>query len=123
MRSIEEWISKHDDQAIPDRVKLRIFEREQRKCQICGGDIRPGDGVDYHHVPALADGGEHRESRIFPVHRKCHRLTTAKEALERAETRTTIKKHYGIAKPKGRPMAGTRASGLRKKFNGTVERR
>jgi 5-methylcytosine-specific restriction protein A len=122
-RSVDEWVAKHDDQAIPDKVKLRIFEREGRKCQICGGDIRPGDGTDYHHVPALADGGAHRESQIYPVHRKCHRMVTAKEALARAETRATVKKHYGIKTTKGRPMPGTRASGLKRGFDGVVRKR
>jgi 5-methylcytosine-specific restriction protein A len=69
------------------------------------------------------DGGAHRESQIYPVHRKCHRMVTAKEALARAETRATVKKHYGIKTPKGRPMPGTRASGLKRGFDGVVRKR
>lgn len=121
MRSTEEWIGKNDDQAIPERVRLRIFERDGRRCYLCALEIRVSDGLDFHHHPPLADGGEHRESRIYSVHRKCHRLVTATEAMARAETRQTVKKHYGIVKPKGRPLAGTKASGLRKRMNGTVE--
>jgi 5-methylcytosine-specific restriction protein A len=122
-RSVEEWKGKTDDSAIPDRVKLRVFERERRVCKLCGNLIRPGDGVDFHHWTPLADGGEHAESNLYPVHRHCHKLTTAKEALGRAETRTAIKKHYGIAKPKYPPMPGTKRSGLKRGFDGVVRKR
>jgi 5-methylcytosine-specific restriction protein A len=122
-RSVEEWKGKNDDAAIPERVRLRIFERENRTCKICGNAIRLGDGVDFHHLQPLADGGEHAETNIYCVHRSCHKLTTAREALERAEHRQSVKKHYGIKTPKGRPMPGTRASGLKRGFDGVVRKR
>jgi hypothetical protein len=34
-----------------------------------------------------------------------------------------VKKHYGIKTPKGRPMPGTRASGLKRGFDGVVRKR
>lgn len=99
-RSVPEWVAKHDDQAIPDRVRLRVFERHGRCCAICGGGIRAGDGTDFDHETPLADGGEHRESNLRPVHRKCHRLKTAREAHERAKNRAKVAKAYGLRKPK-----------------------
>lgn len=121
-RSIEEWRGKDDNAPIPQRVKLRVFEREGRLCRICGLPIEVGDGVDFHHDPPLADGGEHRESRIFPVHRRCHRMQTAREALARAESRATVAHHYGISRPR-HVMPGSKASPWKRKINGQVERR
>lgn len=99
-RAVPEWRGRTDDSPLPTKVKLRVLEREGRICRICGNPIAPGDGCDFHHDPPLADGGEHRESRIFPVHRKCHRLITAREAQQRAESRATIASHYGLKKPR-----------------------
>lgn len=118
MRTIEEWRGRTDDVAIPQRVQLRILERENRICKICGNTIVPGDGCDFHHDPPLADGGEHRESRIFPTHRKCHRLVTAREAKQRAESRTTIAHHYGLTKAK-RPLRSRGFTRAAKQHNAT----
>lgn len=98
-RAVPEWVGKTDDSAIPEKVGLRVFETHDRKCWLCGNVIRPGDGMDIHHVTPLADGGRHAESNLVPVHRKCHRLQTAMEALVRTKHRNTVKSHYGIKKP------------------------
>jgi 5-methylcytosine-specific restriction endonuclease McrA len=95
-RSIPEWIGRTDDSAIPEKVQLRVFEANERRCFLCGNLIRPGDGMDIHHKTPLIDGGRHAESNLVPVHRKCHRIQTAREAQERAEHRGTVKSHYGI---------------------------
>jgi len=39
-----------------------------------------------------------------------------------AKADRVLKKNFGL-KPKGRPMPGSKASGLRKRMDGTVERR
>lgn len=119
MRTIPEWRGKHDDAPIPERVKLRCFERENRICLLCGNDIRPGDGTDFHHKTPLADGGEHRESNIYPVHRKCHRIATAREAQERAINRSVVKSHYGLKEP-SRGFVTNRSGKFKKKMNGMV---
>ncbi len=98
-REIAEWVGKSDDSAIPAKVQLRVFEAFNRRCFLCGNLIRPGDGLDIHHKTPLIDGGRHAESNLVPVHRKCHRLQTAREAQDRAERRSTVKSHYGIRPP------------------------
>jgi len=109
-RSSSTWHSDNHDAAIPQRVKLRVFERDNRICFLCGQPIRTSDGLDFHHRKPLIDGGEHSEANLVPVHRKCHRLQTAREAQERAEARATVKHHYGITAPKTkwakRPLGG-----------------
>lgn len=109
-RAIPEWVAKHDDQAIPEKVQLRCFERDKRRCFLCGNLIRPGDGLDFHHRTPLIDGGRHAESNLVPVHRKCHRLQTAREATERASIRATVKSQYGIRKPSRLSGPGFRKS-------------
>lgn len=105
-RSTEEWIAKHDDQAIPARVKLRVLERFERRCPVCSNEIKEGDGCDFDHVTPLADGGEHREANLRPLHRRCHRLITAQQAQDRAINRTKVKSAYGLKNPG--PLSGAR---------------
>jgi len=121
-RFVPEWIADHPDQAIPERVKLRIWARCKGRCGLTGKKLRPGDGVDYDHIKALADGGEHRESNLHVVWRKAHRRKTAAEATERAEVRSLTKNHFGLGnrKPKGRPLTHPT---LKRGFDGVVRPR
>lgn len=122
-RSVDEWIGKTDDTKIPTRVRLRVFFREDGICHISGRKIRPGEPWDCDHKIALANGGEHRESNLFPALRDKHREKTKGDVAEKATTARQRAKHLGISRPKGRPLAGTKRSGLRKRMNGQVERR
>ena len=54
-RSTEEWVGKTDDAKIPDRVKLRIWLREQGRCHLTGRRILPSDKFEYEHVIELCD--------------------------------------------------------------------
>lgn len=126
-RQIDEWIGKHDDAAIPARVKVRVLDRQRPAprelpiCPDCGMPIREGDGCEFDHAVPLIDGGRHAESNLRAIHTKCHRRKTAREAMERAEARTHVKKAFDLSKPRGRPLAGTRASGIRRRMSGKVE--
>lgn len=94
-----EWRGKTDNHMPPPKVRQRILERENHICHICGGKIdKPGWHAD--HVPPLKDGGENRESMIKPAHAKCHRLLTAKQAIERAPIERKKLKHSGAIQPK-----------------------
>lgn len=117
-RTTEEWIAKNDDQAIPERVKLRIWEREKGRCHLTGKQIRPGDKYDFEHVIALADGGEHRETNLRLALRGIHRKKTAQEATARAKVRSKAKKYAGIKKPSRMP--GSKTHRFKKKMDGTV---
>jgi 5-methylcytosine-specific restriction enzyme A len=98
-RSTPEWIGKTPDAKIPDRVKLRIFEREDGKCHLSGRKIMPGDLWDLDHKVALINGGEHRESNLYPALRDKHREKTAQDVREKAVTARKRKKAIGIRKP------------------------
>jgi hypothetical protein len=102
MRAVPEWIAKHDDQAIPPRVKLRIFERENGICHLTGVKILPGDQWDADHKVSLILGGEHREANLFPALRADHRKKTATEMAVKSKVAKVRKKHVGITQPTGK---------------------
>jgi len=122
-RSVDEWVGSSPDAKIPDRVRLRVFERHGGICHLSGRKIRAGEAWDCDHVIALCNGGTHSESNLAPALRDKHREKTAQDVKERAKVDRIRKRAIGLAKPKGRPMPGSKASGLRKRMDGTVERR
>lgn len=100
-RSVKEWIGKTDNAMPSARVRQRIYEREKQTCYLCGGAIQDGQGFELDHREELKDGGQNRESNLFPVHPKCHRIKSAKAATERAPIERKKMKHSGARKPKG----------------------
>lgn len=123
-RSVPEWIADHPDQAIPRLVKLRVWERCGGKCGLTGKKLRPGDGYDFDHIKALADGGEHREGNLHVVWRPAHRKKTAAENTERAKVRKKRAKHLGFGKPKAgglSPPPGAKYDWSRRRYVRTGE--
>lgn len=120
-RAVPEWFGKTPDAAIPPRVKLRIWEREGGKCHISGRKIVPGDAFEYEHFVALCNGGEHRESNIGLALTDKHKEKTAADVAEKSRIARKKAKHLGI-RSTSRPMPGSKASGIRKRMNGDVER-
>lgn len=118
-RSVSEWIGKTDDSPIPDRVKLRIYEAAKGRCAHCGLKVLP---AEYDHIIRVKDGGENRERNLQLLCRPCHAAKSSAERTEGAKVDHIKAKHLGIRKAKGRPLAGTKASGIRKRMNGQVER-
>lgn len=122
-RAVPEWRGKTDDAAIPPRVRLRVFEAHGGKCHLSGRRIQAGEPWDCDHIVALVNGGEHRETNLAPALRDKHRAKTADDVREKSIVRRKQMKSLGIAPKKGRPMPGSKASGLRRRMDGTVERR
>ena len=115
MRTVEEWIGSSDDAKVPDRVKLRIWQRCEGRCYLTGKKLRPGDSHDYDHIVALCNGGENRESNIAVISRAKHIEKTAADRSIKKKTDRMAKKHIG-AWPKSRGFSPH----LTKKFDGTV---
>jgi 5-methylcytosine-specific restriction enzyme A len=114
MRTVEEWVGKTDDSAIPPRVRLRVFEKYNGVCYLSGVKIRPGDKWEIEHVQALCNGGEHREENMAPALVGAHKAKTAADRREKAKNDRVRKRHLGIKKP--RSITGWR------KFDGTIVR-
>lgn len=112
MRSRPEWIGATDDAKIPDRIKLRIWQREDGRCHITGKKIRPGYKYQFDHIKALAHGGEHRESNIGLALDAPHKVKSALERKQQAKSDRIRKRHLGFKKPAGRKIPYRR-------FNGT----
>jgi 5-methylcytosine-specific restriction protein A len=99
-RAVPEWIAKNDDAKIPDRVKVRILERENFICHLTGLRIDPlRDEYDFDHKVSLILGGEHRESNLFPALREAHRKKTAIEVGIKSKIAKVKKKHLLGKKP------------------------
>lgn len=123
MRSVPEWIGKTSDTPIPPRVRLRIFEAHGGVCHLSGRRIQAGEPWDCDHIVALVNGGEHRETNLAPALRDKHREKTAFDVAEKSIVRRKRMKSLGIAPKKGRPLPGSKSSGLKRKMNGEVVRR
>jgi len=81
-----------------------------------------GEAWDCDHRIALINGGGHRESNLFLILKEHHKAKTALDVAEKAKIYAVRKKHLGLKKSK-RPMIGSKASGWKRKMDGTWERR
>lgn len=122
-RSVKEWIGKSDDEAIPARVKIRVFDRCNGQCRNCGVRIGASVRPAFDHVVALVNGGQNRETNLQLLCLPCHSQKTQSDVAQKAATYRKRLTHLGIKPRKGRPMPGSKASGIRKRMNGAVERR
>ncbi len=100
-RTVPEWVGKHPDEAVPRRVKDRIFLRDGGRCQACTRRVGPG-GEPYalDHKIALVNGGEHREGNLqLLCQNPCHAAKTATDVAIKSKTYDMRKKHIGADKP------------------------
>jgi 5-methylcytosine-specific restriction protein A len=104
VRNVEEWIGKNDDQAIPARVKVRIFLKHNERCAECLRSIRGKLRAEYDHILALCNGGGHRESNIWLLCNECHSAKTKTDVAQRSKNFHVIAKHAGIELRKGRKL-------------------
>ncbi len=122
-RSVPEWWGKTDDSPIPPRVKLRIFEKALGRCNGCGNRIYAGTIPAYDHIIALVNGGQNRESNLQLLCSLCHQIKTGADVAEKSLVYRKKAKHLGIKLKQSRPIPGSRASGLKRGFDGIVRRR
>lgn len=109
-RSVPEWRGKSDDEKIPARVKLRVFQKFNGICPKCTRKLEPGKW-DCDHIIALALGGEHREFNLRPLcHSPCHQDKTRDDAALRKRFNAGQKKRAGIKKRR-RTIPGRRFNG------------
>ncbi len=108
------------------KERLRLFTLHGGICHFCNGRIngvREGWDIS-HELPLELGGSDEDDANMKPAHRKCHRAhTSAVDVPAIAKAKRIERKHLGIAPKQSRPMPGSKSSGLRKRMNGTVERR
>lgn len=93
------------------------------QCETCGCQLNARTGTIYEHDIPDGLGGEPTLENCKVHCRNCADVKTFTEDNPRMQKADRVlKKNFGLT-PKGRPMPGSKASGLRKRFDGTVERR
>lgn len=99
-RSTAEWIAENDNQAIPARVKVRVFDRAGGVCAVCTlpivGRLRPA----YDHKQALINGGAHAESNLQLLCVPCHATKTKADVAEKSIIARKRAKHIGAFAPR-----------------------
>jgi 5-methylcytosine-specific restriction endonuclease McrA len=99
-RSVAEWIGANDDQAIPARVKVRIFDLFNGRCAICDLPITGKLRAAYDHAVALINGGQNRESNLQLLCVPCHAGKTKADVAQKSKNYRVRSKHAGIKKPR-----------------------
>ncbi len=121
-RKVEPWVGKDDNQPAPQRVRLRVWDRCEGRCHACQRKILVGEKWVLEHLVALINGGANAEHNLCLTCCNCLPEKNAKDVAEKSAVNKSRAKNLGLKKPK-RPMFGSKASGWRKKMDGTVERR
>jgi len=104
--------------------RAALFLKQGGTCGLCSRRLRPGDDWFLEHVLALECGGADTDDNLQV---RCGWHKAAKDAADHGQAgkqRQTATKHFvpkSEKHTKTRPMPGTRASGIKKKMNGSVE--
>ena len=110
-RSTGQWTGKHDDEAIPPRVRLRVFEKHDGICPKCNRKLQFGRWA-LDHIVALVNGGQHAENNLQPLSiSPCHSDKTKLDVAEKSRSVRKRKGNLGIKKRRktipGRRFDGT----------------
>lgn len=109
-----------DRRYLTQEERREIKARQGEKCAECGKPLVPGH-YEFDHTQALEhDGDNALDNWRALCFSPCHKLKTKKDHQARGKR---DRLEVGGRPRKGRPLAGTKASGLRKRMDGTVERR
>lgn len=105
------------------KVRVAAFQRAGGRCEKCKVRLVPGKTEYDHVIPQEFDGPSTLEN-CQVICSACHDAKTFKQDIPAIAKSNRIRaKHIGAYKRSGRPMAGTVASGIKKKMNGEVVRR
>jgi len=123
-RELPEWIAEHDNQAIPTRVKVRVFDRAGGRCAACTLAIVGGLRPAYDHIQAFINGGSHRESNLQLLCVPCHALKTKTDVAEKSVIYRKRAKHIGAFAPRQKiQSAGFRKAAPQRTASRPLERR
>lgn len=105
------------------KVKLAAWMRSGGRCECgCGVKIIAGDGPEYDHIEEDYLGGEPTLENCMVMRKRCHDAKTAKNRPAIDKTRRGFEKRIGARKTSS-TMPGSKASGWKKKMDGSVEKR
>jgi 5-methylcytosine-specific restriction endonuclease McrA len=85
----------HDNEKVPNRVRIRVWEAAKGICSSCKLKIRGEWELD--HTTALINGGEHRENNFQILCAECHQEKTGDDVQIKSKTYRMKAKHLGIS--------------------------
>jgi 5-methylcytosine-specific restriction endonuclease McrA len=120
-RATPEWIGRDDNEAVPPRVRVRVWDRANGHCQNCTRKIAAGERWVADHILAIINGGANREKNLQLLCDWCDRkVKTPADVAEKKVTARKKGKHIGaVSKPK-KPFPGGRGSKFKQKIGGGV---
>ena len=101
------------------RTRLDKWNRAKGHCEDCGIDLR-GRHAEYHH--ASFDRSDNSFDNCRLLCQPCHTGITRERAPLLAKSNRIRERIASIKRVSGRPLPGTRRSGIRKRMNRTVEK-
>lgn len=124
-RSLPEWIGKTPDSAVPPRVRVRIFDRYDGRCQCgCNRKIMAGEKWECEDTIALINGGQRRESNLKPWLAEHHKHKTAADVAEKSRVYRKRAKHIGVTGPRKKIQSpGFRKATPQRTASRPIERR
>lgn len=96
-RALPPWIGKTDDSAVPPRVQLRVWDREEGLCHRCRRQIPADDAWIIEHRLAIILGGANAEQNLCLTCSWCKPIKDAEDVAAKAKTAAVRAKHLGIA--------------------------
>lgn len=101
--------------------RVRIFDRHEGRCHLCGRKIGAGEPWEVSHPTPLEMGGADDDTNRKPAHRSCHRDHTSTVDIPMiAKVKRIRAKHIGVPRKSARPLPGGKDSRFKKKVSGEV---
>lgn len=102
-------------------VKVARFKHCGRKCEGCGAHLTVGKfAYDHDDADGLTGKPTFENCRVLCL--GCHSVKTRTIDIPRiAKAKRREARHLGAKAKSSRPMPGSKASGIRKRMDGTVE--
>lgn len=105
-------------------VKNEIFHRSEGKCEECGVPLKDHEGEYDHTIPDYFRQNDPNVTYTAEDGKRlcngCHKEKTGSDQGDIAKTRRVKNKHRGTNRKTKNPMSGSKASGIRKKMDGTI---
>lgn len=106
----------------PRAVKVAAFRRANGHCEKCTAHLYAGKFTYDHIIPDWL-GGEPTLENCQVICDACDGVKTPADQSRIAKTKREHDAHIGARPQSSRPMPGSRASGWRRRMDGTTERR
>lgn len=104
-RTVKEWVGKSPDEAVPPRVRVRVFTRKDGRCGECTRKIAAGEGWICEHLVALINGGQNRESNLGVTCLWCKPEKDAADVAVKSKTYDMRRKHIGVKPDRPGPLS------------------